>query len=151
MDERMQKTLTNLSKLLLIAAFLAQGFSLANAQSKSQKSSSSAAVAHTEVDMQKFKPGVVSTWFCESNLQIKTANSELAGLLLLWNKKIHSFQLVQSLPGSQRFHDADTNLDFLVIPDKAMLFDAKAGQRLVDYCKTEEMRKGGQPPAYNNL
>ena len=55
----MQKTLKNLSKLLLITAFISQGLSLANAQSKTQKSSSSAAVSHTEVDMQKFKPGVV--------------------------------------------------------------------------------------------
>lgn len=147
----MQMTITKLSKLFLVLSLLTQGLSLANAQVKTQKSASSAAISHTELDMQKFKPGIVSTWFCENNLQIKTANSELAGLLVLWNKKIHSFQLVQSLPGSQRFHDEDTHLDFLVIPDKAMLFDAKAGQRLVDYCKTEDMRKGGQPPAYNNL
>lgn len=147
----MQNTILNLSKILVILAISVHAITVANAQTKTQKSSSSAAISQSEVDMQKFKPGVVSTWFCENNLQIKTANSELAGLLILWNKKIHSFQLVQSLPGSQRFHDDDTHLDFLVIPDKAMLFDAKAGQRLVDYCKTEDMRKGGQPPAYNNL
>lgn len=139
-------------KIFLVALVALQSMMVANAQSsKKHNSSSQATQQNPELDMQKFKPGVVSTWTCENNLQIKTANSELAGLLLYWNKKIHSFQLVQSLPGSQRFHDADSKMDFLVIPDKAMLFDANAGIRLVDYCKTEEMRKGGQPPVYNNL
>ena len=139
-------------KIILVLLLTSQGMVIANAQtSKKQSSKNQTVPANPELDMQKFKPGVVSTWTCENNLQIKTANSELAGLLLYWNKKIHSFQLVQSLPGSQRFHDSDSKMDFLVIPDKAMLFDANAGIRLVDYCKTDEMRKGGEPPAYNNL
>lgn len=148
----MQNTFIKISKIFLVFALAVQGISIANAQStKKQTPTPTASNQNPELDMQKFKPGVVSTWFCENNSQIKTANSELAGLLLYWNKKIHSFQLVQSLPGSQRFRDEDSKMDFLVIPDKAMLFDTKAGVRLVDYCKTDEMRKGGQPPAYNNL
>ena len=91
-----------------------------------------------------------SNWNCENNLLVRTAPGKDGGLILLVNKKMHVLHLISSLTGSQRFVDAQGSIEWLVIPEKAMLFDMKIGQRLVDYCKTPEMTKGAPPPTYDN-
>ena len=132
-----------LLQLLTAVLWLSAALSpiLTQAQSKKKNISHHELVKHSpESDLEMNRSSEPFIWTCENNLQIKTALSKNADLLLLWNKKLHTLQIIQSLPGSQRYHDPVNKLDWLVISDKAMLFDAKAGQRIADYCKTEEMR-----------
>jgi hypothetical protein len=107
-------------------------------------------VAQIEKELVALKSGDTTLWTCENKLQMKTAISKNGEILLVWDKKIHKLQLQESLPGAQRYMEPTSKIELLIIPDKSMLFDSKLGQRLVDYCKTQEMTLGGKPPVYNN-
>ena len=86
-------------------------------------------------------------WSCEEGLafylkgdmkrdQIVTVN---------WAKKDYQLPRAATTTGADRFHDAATGLDLVVIPTKAMLFSDKDSSRLADECKTAEMAAMGTP------
>lgn len=122
------------------------------AQAQSKRPSSKKQEVHLQADkeLDSLKQGETSIWNCENKLQMKTATSKNGDVLLVWDKKLHTLKLKEALPGAQRFIEPNSKLELLIIPDKSMLFDSKIGQRLVDYCKTQEMSQGGKPPVYNN-
>jgi hypothetical protein len=144
----MQFKSKNLITTLLVLASLAAQPTFAENKKKQSTKKEPAVSAEKELDT--LKNGDTSVWSCDNKLEIKTASSKNGGVLLIWDKKLHKLQLKEALPGAQRFIEPTSKLELLIIPDKSMLFDSKAGQRLVDYCKTQEMAQGGKPPVYNN-
>ncbi|RKP43244.1 hypothetical protein [Trinickia fusca] len=68
-----------------------------------------------------------------------------------WANKNYNLPRETTTTGADRFHDAATGLDLVVIPTKAMLFSDHDGGRLADECKTDEMAQQGSPaPTQSN-
>ena len=62
-----------------------------------------------------------------------------------WAKKDYQLPRENTTTGADRFHDAATGMDLVVIPNKAMLFSDSDSSRLADECKTDEMAAAGAP------
>jgi hypothetical protein len=62
-----------------------------------------------------------------------------------WAKKDYQLPRQNTTTGADRFHDAATGMDLVVIPSKAMLFSDKDESRLADECKTADMAASGAP------
>ena len=67
-----------------------------------------------------------------------------------WGNKNYNLPREATTTGADRFHDAATGLDLVVIPTKAMLFSDHDGSRLADECKTAEMQQGAPAPTQSN-
>jgi hypothetical protein len=67
-----------------------------------------------------------------------------------WANKNYSLPRQATTTGADRFHDAASGLDLVVIPTKAMLFSDKDDSRLADECKTAEMAQGAPAPTQSN-
>ena len=63
-----------------------------------------------------------------------------------WANKNYNLPRQTTTTGADRFHDAATGLDLVVIPTKAMLFSDKDSSRLADECKTVAMQQGAMAP-----
>jgi hypothetical protein len=63
-----------------------------------------------------------------------------------WAKKDYKLPRQDTTTGADRFHDAATGMDLVVIPTKAMLFSDKDSSRLADECMTAEMAAGATAP-----
>lgn len=63
-----------------------------------------------------------------------------------WANKNYNLPRQITTTGADRFHDAATGLDLVVIPTKAMLFSDKDSSRLADECKTVAMQNGAMAP-----
>ena len=120
--------------IFLCAIFLAYQ-SDAHAQKKNPTVASS---SEDEKKFEMLKSGNETVWTCENNVKVKTA---LVGnqYLFLHNKKLYTMNGIEALNGVSRFSDIVHRLDWVIIPGKAMLFDSKAGQRLLDYCKHPDL------------
>jgi len=78
-------------------------------------------------------------WTCENNVTVKTSNIG-TNYLVLFNKKLFTMTGIEALNGVSHFTDMGSRFDWFIIPGKAMLFDSKIGQRVLDYCQTAEMK-----------
>ena len=67
-----------------------------------------------------------------------------------WAKKDYRLPRQDTTTGADRFHDAASGMDLVVIPTKAMLFSDKDESRLADECVTAEMAAGGPAPTQSN-
>ena len=67
-----------------------------------------------------------------------------------WANKNYNLPRETTTTGADRFHDAASGLDLVVIPTKAMLFSDNDGSRLADECKTAEMSQGAPAPTQSN-
>ena len=67
-----------------------------------------------------------------------------------WANKNYNLPRETTTTGADRFHDAASGLDLVVIPTKAMLFSDNDGSRLADECKTVEMSQGTPAPTQSN-
>jgi len=67
-----------------------------------------------------------------------------------WANKNYNLPREITTTGADRFHDAATGLDLVVIPTKAMLFSDKDSSRLADECKTVAMQQGAMAPTQAN-
>jgi hypothetical protein len=68
-----------------------------------------------------------------------------------WAKKDYQLPRENTTTGADRFHDAATGMDLVVIPTKAMLFSDSDSSRLADECKTADMAAAGAPaPTQSN-
>ncbi|KDP83966.1 signal peptide protein [Cupriavidus sp. SK-3] len=63
-----------------------------------------------------------------------------------WEGKEYRLPRLSTVTGADRYFDARSGLDLVVIPSKAMLFNKNAGQRLADECQTADMQAGGSAP-----
>jgi len=83
-------------------------------------------------------------WTCSESKQFKTAgNTEK--IRIVWEAKSYELARQTSLPGSLRYKNTDSGHDLVVLGNKAMLFNIKAGIRLADFCQTAEMKSGKLP------
>ncbi|PXW16006.1 hypothetical protein [Paraburkholderia caballeronis] len=67
-----------------------------------------------------------------------------------WADKNYNLPRQPTTTGADRFHDAASGLDLVVIPTKAMLFSDKDGSRLADECKTVAMAQGAPAATQSN-
>ncbi|GLU33186.1 hypothetical protein WKR88_16340 [Trinickia caryophylli] len=67
-----------------------------------------------------------------------------------WGEKNYKLPREATTTGADRFHDAATGMDLVVIPTKAMLFSDKDSSRLADECKTAAMMQGSPAPTQSN-
>ncbi|CAE6747376.1 hypothetical protein [Paraburkholderia haematera] len=67
-----------------------------------------------------------------------------------WANKNYNLPREATTTGADRFHDAATGMDLVVIPTKAMLFSDKDSSRLADECKTAAMIQGAPAPTQSN-
>ena len=67
-----------------------------------------------------------------------------------WANKNYNLPREATTTGADRFHDAATGMDLVVIPTKAMLFSDKDSSRLADECKTTAMLQGAPAPTQSN-
>ena len=86
----------------------------------------------------------VITWTCQESKQFKTAGST-EKVRLTWESKSYDLERQTSLPGSLRYKNNNSGFDLVVLGNKAMLFNIKAGVRLADFCQTAEMKAGKLP------
>jgi hypothetical protein len=84
------------------------------------------------------------TWTCQEGKQFKTAGTT-EKIRLTWESKTHELDRQTSLPGSLRYKNNNSGYDLVVLGNKAMLFNIKAGVRLADFCQTAEMKSGKLP------
>jgi hypothetical protein len=64
---------------------------------------------------------------------------------LTWESKTYDLDRQTSLPGSLRYKNTNSGHDLVVLGNKAMLFNIKAGIRLADFCQTADMKTGKLP------
>jgi hypothetical protein len=86
----------------------------------------------------------VFTWTCQEGKQFKTSGTT-EKVRLTWESKTHDLDRQTSLPGSLRYKNPNSGYDLVVLGNKAMLFNIKAGVRLADFCQTAEMKSGKLP------
>ena len=86
----------------------------------------------------------VFTWTCQEGRQFKTTGST-EKVRLTWESKSYDLERQTSLPGSLRYKNTNSGYDLVVLGNKAMLFNIKAGVRLADFCQTAEMKSGKLP------
>jgi len=83
-------------------------------------------------------------WTCSESKQFKTTgNTEK--IRITWEAKTYDLDRQTSLPGSLRYKNNNSGHDLVVLGNKAMLFNIKAGIRLADFCQTAEMKSGKLP------
>jgi hypothetical protein len=86
----------------------------------------------------------VFTWSCSESKQFKTSGT-IEKIRLTWESKTYELERQTSLPGSLRYKNTNSGHDLVVLGNKAMLFNIKAGVRLADFCQTAEMKAGKLP------
>jgi hypothetical protein len=83
----------------------------------------------------------VFSWSCSESKQFKTSGT-IEKIRLTWESKTFELERQTSLPGSLRYKNTNSGHDLVVLGNKAMLFNIKAGVRLADFCQTAEMKAG---------
>jgi len=86
----------------------------------------------------------VLTWSCSESKQFKTSGT-IEKIRLTWESKTYELERQTSLPGSLRYKNTTSGHDLVVLGNKAMLFNIRAGIRLADFCQTLEMKAGKLP------
>lgn len=91
-------------------------------------------------------------WSCEDGLSFDLKGDMKRDQIVTvhWANKNYSLPREATTTGADRFHDAATGLDLVVIPTKAMLFSDHDGSRLADECKTAAMTQGAPAPTQSN-
>lgn len=84
------------------------------------------------------------TWSCSESKQFKTSGT-IEKIRLTWDSKTYELERQTSLPGSLRYKNTNSGHDLVVLGNKAMLFNIRAGVRLADFCQTAEMKAGKLP------
>jgi hypothetical protein len=81
-------------------------------------------------------------WSCKENqkLFIKGDMKRDQVLTMFWEGRNYKLPRQQTTTGADRFYDAASGMDLVVIPAKAMLFTHRdGGSRLADECMTQAM------------
>jgi hypothetical protein len=136
-------TLYQFSRLFIVGTFLSVVLLAFQSYAHAQKKNTIQAPTKTNSseDEKKFdmlKSGNETLWTCENNVKVKTAQAG-SQYLFLHNKKLYTMNGIEALNGVSRFSDIVHRIDWIIIPGKAMLFDSKAGQRLLDYCSHPDL------------
>lgn len=91
-------------------------------------------------------------WSCDEGLSFDLKGDMKRDQIVTvhWANKNYNLPRETTTTGADRFHDAASGLDLVVIPTKAMLFSDNDGSRLADECKTPEMAQGAPAPTQSN-
>ena len=91
-------------------------------------------------------------WSCNEGLTFELKGDMKRDQIVTvhWANKNYNLPRETTTTGADRFHDAASGLDLVVIPSKAMLFSDNDGSRLADECKTAEMSQGAPAPTQSN-
>ncbi|HEV3105007.1 MAG TPA: hypothetical protein VGZ01_04900 [Trinickia sp.] len=97
----------------------------------------------TEAKVEAAPEGSVK-WACNEGLSFDLKGDMKRDQIVTvhWANKNYNLPRESTTTGADRFHDAATGLDLVVIPTKAMLFSDHDSSRLADECKTAEMAQG---------
>ncbi|HYS66916.1 MAG TPA: hypothetical protein VEN30_24305 [Paraburkholderia sp.] len=97
-------------------------------------------------------PEGAEKWSCNEGLafQLKGDMKRDQIVTVHWANKNYNLPREATTTGADRFHDAATGMDLVVIPTKAMLFSDKDSSRLADECKTTAMLQGAPAPTQSN-
>jgi hypothetical protein len=91
-------------------------------------------------------------WSCNEGLSFEMKGDMKRDQLVTvhWGTKNYNLPREATTTGADRFHDAASGMDLVVIPTKAMLFSDKDSERLADECKTAAMQQGAPAPTQSN-
>jgi hypothetical protein len=91
-------------------------------------------------------------WSCDEGLSFELKGDMKRDQIVTvhWGSKNYNLPREATTTGADRFHDAATGMDLVVIPTKAMLFSDKDSSRLADECKTAAMMQGTPAPTQSN-
>jgi hypothetical protein len=128
----------------LIAALLAVGFSSAYAETAApahkkavkKPAKNAKAKAEAEPDVSGATP---TEYSCDENekITIYRLPNDDKQVVMRWNKHLHKMARVETDTGADRYESKSEGLTWVGVPAKAMLFDAKKGQRLANECKKQ--------------
>ncbi|CAG9174622.1 hypothetical protein LMG23992_02743 [Cupriavidus laharis] len=87
-------------------------------------------------------------WQCELGNVLYISGNMLRDEILTvhWQGRDYKLPRQSTVTGADRYFDARSGLDLVVIPNKAMLFNKNLGQRLADECQNADMLAGGAAP-----
>ncbi|MGF6740670.1 hypothetical protein [Paraburkholderia atlantica] len=91
-------------------------------------------------------------WSCKDGLAFEMKGDMKRDQIVTvhWANKNYNLPREATTTGADRFHDAATGMDLVVIPTKAMLFQDKDSSRLADECKTVAMEQGAPAATQSN-
>jgi hypothetical protein len=97
-------------------------------------------------------PEGAEKWSCNEGLSFEMKGDMKRDQIVTvhWANKNYSLPRETTTTGADRFHDAASGMDLVVIPTKAMLFSDKDSSRLADECKTAAMTQGSPAPTQSN-
>ena len=68
-------------------------------------------------------------------VQVRTVSADLRTATLHWAGGDYTLRSVEARSGALRYEDAESGLAWIVLKDRSMLLDTKAGQRLANACR----------------
>ena len=91
-------------------------------------------------------------WSCKDGLAFEMKGDMKRDQIVTvhWANKNYNLPRETTTTGADRFHDAASGMDLVVIPTKAMLFQDKDSSRLADECKTVAMEQGSAAATQSN-
>jgi len=91
-------------------------------------------------------------WSCKEGLSFDLKGDMKRDQIVTvhWGNKNYNLPREATTTGADRFHDAASGMDLVVIPTKAMLFSDKDESRLADECMTPDMAAGAAAPTQSN-
>ncbi|CAD6561829.1 hypothetical protein [Paraburkholderia kirstenboschensis] len=97
-------------------------------------------------------PEGAEKWSCKEGLAFELKGDMKRDQIVTvhWANKNYNLPREATTTGADRFHDAATGMDLVVIPTKAMLFQDKDSSRLADECQTAAMAQGAPAPTQSN-
>ena len=97
-------------------------------------------------------PEGAEKWSCNEGLSFDMKGDMKRDQIVTvhWGNKNYNLPRENTTTGADRFHDAASGMDLVVIPTKAMLFSDKDSSRLADECVTAAMSQGAPAPTQSN-
>jgi hypothetical protein len=97
-------------------------------------------------------PDGAEKWSCKEGLAFELKGDMKRDQIVTvhWANKNYNLPREATTTGADRFHDAATGMDLVVIPTKAMLFQDKDSSRLADECQTAAMAQGAPAQTQSN-
>ncbi|MBN3803389.1 hypothetical protein GXB81_10020 [Paraburkholderia sp. Ac-20336] len=97
-------------------------------------------------------PDGAEKWSCKDGLSFEMKGDMKRDQIVTvhWANKNYNLPRETTTTGADRFHDAASGMDLVVIPTKAMLFQDKDSSRLADECQTAAMAQGAPAATQSN-
>ncbi len=70
------------------------------------------------------------------SVHVRTVSADQRTAVLRWGGDEHTLRAVEARSGALRYEDPASGLAWIVLRDRSMLLDMRAGQRLANACRT---------------